>query len=128
VIEATAILSLLLFVAALSYSGVIGAAAGVLATARGAAAVMRDEALDDRARERAVQQASLRLFSGFASILGRGVLSLAASVLPIWAADATGLASAGAVLAFLARVDVIVIASAVMVAGYLFRVRLWPSS
>jgi hypothetical protein len=128
VITATAICSLVLLVVALSFSGVIGAARNVLSTARDATVVMRDGALDEMARERAVRQASIRLFSGFASILVRGALSVAVSAFPIWAAASTGVAEADAVFAFLGRVDVIVIASIVMVAGYLIGARMWPSN
>jgi len=128
VIVATAALSLVLFVAALAWLDLIAASASAVVTAREAAAIMGDRTLDDRAREHAVQQASLRLFSGFASILGRGVLALAVSALPLWLAHVTGLADVHAVLAFLARPDIIAIVSAIMIGGYLFRKRLWTSN
>jgi hypothetical protein len=73
--------------------GVVGVAANVLATARDAVAAMRDESLDDEAREKAVQRASLQLISASTSILVRSALVFAVSFLPIWLASLTGLAT-----------------------------------
>jgi hypothetical protein len=123
-----AILSVGIFVAALSMSGVAGAASGVLATTQATMAVMRDATLDDAARERAVQRSSLKLVSDFVSILLRGGLSLAASLLPIWLMDAAGLVSARSVLGFLSRVDVMVGTTIVMVLGYVAWTRVWRSN
>jgi len=124
-IPAVGIASILLFLVALWLLRLVPTAAGALATAQGAVAAMRDPALDDMAREKAVQAASLRLMGAFASIVARGALSLGASLLPIWLADLTGLAAVGAVIDFLSRWDVIVIATVVILAGYVIRVRLW---
>jgi hypothetical protein len=127
VIAATAVASLGVFVFALVLSGVIGVAGGVLTTTQDAVATMRDRSLDDAAREKAIQRASLRLLSDVGSILVRGALSVAVSLVPVWLADATGLATFEAVFGFLSRWDVVVIASAVMIAGYVIQSRLWPS-
>jgi hypothetical protein len=128
VILATAVASIAFFAAALWFSGVVRVAAGVLATTHRAVAVMRDGSLDDMAREQAIRRASMKLMADLASILVRGAFSLAASLLPIWLGEATALADADAVFAFLARWDVILVASGVMVVGYLARIRLWPSN
>jgi len=128
VIPGVAIASVAAFVAALWWSGVLESAGRAITAARDTAGVMRDATLDDLQRERAAQQASLVLLALCASIVGRSLLALAASAVPIVAADWSGLASSGDVIAFLSRVDVIVVASAVMVVGYLARRRLWPSS
>ncbi len=128
-IAAAGIASIVLFLIALWRLGLVRVATGAAATAQGALAVMRDPALDDAAREKAVQTASLRLMGIFVSIVWRGGLSLGISALPIWLADLSGLAASGAVIDFLSRWDVIGIASAVIVAGYVVRVRLWaPTS
>ena len=127
-IVAIAIATLAIFAVALWVSGVMRVSTGVLSTTRNAAAIMRDPALDDMAREKAIQRASLKLFADFGSILLRGAISLAVSFAPIWLADVTGVASSRAVIDFLSRVDVIVVASILMVAGYVLRVRMWPSN
>jgi hypothetical protein len=128
VIVAIAIATLAILAVAFWVSGVMRVSAGVLTTTQNAAAIMRDPALDDLQREKAIQRASLRLLGDFGSILVRGVLSLAISFAPIWLADVTGLASSRAVIDFLSRTDVIVVASVVMVVGYVIRVRMWPSN
>lgn len=126
-ISATSIASIAVFMAALWALGVVRAAAGVLETARSAVRAMRDETLDDEAREKAVQRASIRLLGAFASILVRGALSLAAGFLPIWLASATGLATVGSVTGYLARWDVIAVATVAILAGHLAQRRVWPS-
>jgi hypothetical protein len=128
VIVAIAIATLAILAVALWVSGVMRVSAGVLSTTRNATAILRDPALDDMAREKAMQRTSLKLLADFGSILLRGGISLAVSFAPIWLADVTGLASSRAVMDFLSRVDVVVVASIVMVAGYLLRVRMWPSN
>jgi hypothetical protein len=127
VIAATALASIGIFVGALWVFRVARVGAGVLAIARHAVAAMRDENLDDRAREKTVQRASIQLIGAFVSILVRGALAFLVSFLPIWLASLTGLASAEDVFRYLSRWDVIVIASIVVIAGYVIRMRLWPT-
>jgi hypothetical protein len=124
----TALVSLGAFIGALWFLGIARAGAGVLATARGALAVLRDPALDDDAREAAVQRAALSLFAAFFSILGRSLLALAISFLPVWLAGLAGLTSHDAVLSFLARWDVIALASLATLSAYFLWTRLWASS
>jgi hypothetical protein len=125
---ATAVLSLGIFVVALRLSGIVGVSAGVLSTTRDTLAIIRDTTLDDAARERAVQRASVSLMARFASILGRGALALAASLVPVWVADTTGVASFSAVLDLLTRWDVMLIGAVVMVAVFVIPGRSWRSS
>lgn len=128
-IAATGIASILVFLVALWLLRLVPVASGAMTTARGALDAMRDEALDDAAREKAVQKASLQLMGAFVSIVVRGAVSLAASLLPIWLADRLALAADTDVIAFLSRWDVIVIASVVIIAAYVAWVRLWaPTS
>lgn len=127
-IVATAAASIGVFLVALWLSGVVPASASALAIARGALGAMRDSGLDDAAREKAVQRASLRLIGTFVSILVRGAVAIGASLLPIWLADVAGLAANDQVIDFLARWDVIVIASSVIVLGYLVRMWLWATT
>jgi hypothetical protein len=125
---ATALAAVALFLVGMWVFGVAAAATGAIGIAHAAVATMRDPALDDRARETAIQRASIRLASGFGSIAIRGILALALSLLPVWLADAGGLAAAPAVFAFLSRPDVIVTTSAAIGVGYLAWRRAWRSS
>jgi hypothetical protein len=100
----------------------------VLTTTQQAVAIMRDAGIDDAAREKAIQRASIGLIADFGSILLRAVLALAASLLPVWLAGAAGLARPGDVFEFLSRWDVILAATGVMIVGYVVRIRLWPSN
>ncbi len=95
-------------------------------TSRSAFAAMGDETLDDDAREKMIQGASIKLFSAFFSILIRSALALGISILPIWLADWAGLAKIDAVFRFLSRWDVIAIVSAVIIAGYILLMRAKP--
>ena len=97
-----------------------------MSIAASATAAIRDSELDDEAREKAVQRASLRLIGTFFSILGRSALTLLASFLPIWLVGLTDLAAPEDVISFLSRWDVMVIVTVVVVAGYLVGRRLWP--
>jgi hypothetical protein len=127
VITAIAISSIVVFIAALWAFGVARVGAGVLATAQGAVAAMRDESLDDEAREKVVQRASIQLMGAFASILVRGALTFLASILPIWLGSLAGLAEIEEVMDYLSRCDVILIASVVITAGFVIWMRLWRS-
>ena len=109
-------------------AGVLPAASRAIATARSATGAMRNPALDDLARElmdrtgipgMAAQKAGLSLLGSFASIALRSAAALAVSFVPILLADAMGLVDAGATTAFLLRWDVILGASAVMIAVWL---------
>jgi len=126
-IAATAIASMGVFLGALRLSGLLRIGAEILVIAKGALASMRDPSLDDEAREAHARRAAVRLFGGFVSIFLRSVLTLLAAFLPIWAASLTGAVEIAEVLAYLARWDVIVVATVVIVVGYLGWRRLWPS-
>ena len=126
-ITATAIASIGVFIGAFWVFGIAKVGAGVLSTARGAVAAMRGESLDDEAREKAVRRASIQLISAFISILIRSALTFVASFLPIWLADFMDLATTEDVVRFLSRWDVIMIATIVVIAGYVIWMRRWPS-
>ena len=110
------LISVVIFVLAFAVLRIVPVARGAIATATGAVQVMRNPTLDDDARERAVQKASISLFGAFASILLRFVATLVFAAMPIWVADVLGIVSAEAVIAYLSRIDVIVVLSVVMVA------------
>jgi hypothetical protein len=125
---AAASASVIVFAVALWLFGVIRVGSGVLVTARSALAAISDESLDDLAREKAVQKASLSLLGAFVSIALRSILALLASFLPIWLASLTGRTSVDEVMQFLSRWDVVLIASLLMIAVYVIGRRLWPSA
>ena len=125
---AAAVVSIGIFIVALSISGVASATGGVLATTQATVAAMRDASLDDAARERAVQRSAVKLIRDFASIVLRGGLSLVASLVPIWLLDAAGLVPARAVFEFLSRPDVLAASTILMVVGYLAWTRVWRAN
>jgi len=123
-IAVTAATVIAVFLVAFRVCRIVSASASALTIARGAFAALRNPDLDDAARETVARQASLGLLRAFVSILVRGVLALAASLLPIWIADTAGIAPSQGVVAFLSRWDVILVASATIVLGYLVWARL----
>lgn len=126
-IIAVALASIGFFLGAMWLFNVAGVATDALATARGAIATMRDQHIDDAVREQAVQRASGRLICVFASILVRGALAFGASVLPIWLAHQAGVVRSEEIITFLSRWDVMLMATVVIVIGYLIWNRLWRS-
>ncbi|MFP4360116.1 MAG: hypothetical protein ACLFTG_05475 [Alphaproteobacteria bacterium] len=87
-----------------------------LAVAGRAQSALRDPALDDAAREAGAQAAARRLLYVFGVILVRSVAALAVAALPVVVADRLELVAAADVAAFSLRLDVILVASAVVVA------------
>lgn len=122
---ALGLLALLLFAAGFWRFGGMRAAMNVLAVMRQIASVLRDPQLDDLVKEAAAQRGAFQLLIGFCSIAGRGALACLLSLVPVWIADATGLARREAVLDYLSRWDVLVVASVVLTAAYLVGARLW---
>lgn len=105
--------------------GVVSTARRAIATTRNAVQAMRNPALDELARERAVQAAAIRLVVASGSLVLRSLLALAAAFIPILAADWVGIVSQAAMLAFMERWDVIVIATVVVTLGYVVGLRVW---
>lgn len=95
-----------------------------LAVAGRAQLALRDPALDDAAREAGAQAAARRLFYVFGVILVRTGAALAAAAVPVVVADRLGLVAAADVAAFSLRLDVILVASAALVALWLLQRRL----
>lgn len=86
-----------------------------ISTARQAALVMRDPALDDDEKETRVQQAALRLFRLFGSITLRVAAALLLPVLAVAALVGIGLVEVNAVLEAAISWPVIVVSTIVMV-------------
>ncbi len=95
-----------------------------LAVAGRAQLALRDPALDDAAREAGAQAAARRLFYVFGVILVRTSAALAAAAVPVVVADRLALVPAGEVAAFSMRLDVILAASAALIAVWLLHRRL----
>jgi hypothetical protein len=113
-----ALLSIFFFLVSFWWLKITRVGTQAIKTAQSAMETMRDKSLDDEAREKAIQGASIKLFTAFFSILIRSAAALAISFLPIYLAHWTGLATIDAVIGFLSRWDVIVIVSAVILGGY----------
>ena len=106
-------------------AGVVACAKRAITTTLSAFQALRDPHLDDTAREHAVQTAAVRLVVGAGSLILRNLLALGTAFLPILVADWTGIATQDAVLAFMGRWDVILIATAVVTAGFVVGTRVW---
>ena len=121
-----ALLSVAAFLVAFSLSGIVRVALSAVEIARDAVGMMCDDALDDDAREAAVQAASLRLLGVFLSLAVRSVLVLLVSVAPIWGAEQAGVAEGEDVIGLLSRWDVILGSTIAICTLYMLKVRLWP--
>jgi hypothetical protein len=126
-IVATAITSIGVFILAFWLFGVARVAASVLTTTRDAITILRDDSLDDLAREKKLQCASLQLIGSFISIFVRSALALVTSFLPIWLASLTGQVTIENVILFLSRWDVIVGATLVVIVIYVISTRVLSS-
>lgn len=124
-IVAIAAASILLFVVVFWKAGVVPAAQKAITTASHAGKVMSSKELDDDTKEKEVQKAAIGLLGSVVSITVRSVIALVAAAIPIYGAEAAGLASSETVIDFLSRWDVIIVVSVVMIAGYVVGRRLW---
>lgn len=118
--------SVLAFILAFKFTGLVPKAREVIATSGRAAAAMADSSLDDDAKEAAVRRASLALFGGFGAILVRAALTLLAAWVPIQLADRAGLIPADAVMGFMMRLDVILATTVIVIALVWIYARLRP--
>jgi len=85
------------FALAFRWLGIAPLARRAIAISVDAGRVVRDRALDDDAKERAVRNASLTLLGHFASLTLRSIGALALSYLPVLAVDAAGVTTVSAV-------------------------------
>ncbi len=106
-------------------AGVVSTARRAIATTRNAMQAIRNPALDELARERAVQAAAIRLVVASGSLVLRSLMALAAAFIPILVADWAGIVPQAAMLAFMERWDVIVIATVVVTLGYVVGLCVW---
>lgn len=110
------IASVLAFIVTFSILGIVPRAQKAIAVARSTTTTMRDQTLDDDAKEAAVQAASLTLLKQFFGLLVFGILTLLAAYIPILLADMAGLIPAQTVLDFMLRLDVILVTSVILIA------------
>lgn len=113
------------FMLMLWVAGIIEAARHAVATTQTALQSMRDPDLDELDREHAVQSAAIKLISCSGSLILRTLLALAVAFVPIALADWTGFLSQEATLAFMARWDVILIATGLVSFISVVGIRLW---
>ncbi|WP_424991088.1 hypothetical protein [Fluviibacterium sp. S390] len=116
-------LSVLCFIAAFQVLNLVPRARTAIATSRATAAVMGDKSLDEDAKEAAVQKAALSLMKNFLDLLIRGALTLVAAWVPIQAADMIGLKPADETMAFMLRLDVILITSVIVTVAVIIGLR-----
>lgn len=114
-----------IFLGAIWLFRIVPVAFQAINTAKQAVGRMRDDALDDDAREAAVKTASIRLLGAFGTIFLRSAAALVSAGLPIWTAEQAGFMDSYLVIRFLSRWDVILGTSAAICAGYFAVVRLW---
>jgi hypothetical protein len=128
VIAATAMASVLIFLGGLAWSRVVEIARESVAITLATNAAVRDSRLDDRARERTMREASVRLAGLCASLLLRAGGAVLASFVPIWIASMAGVVRVGDVVAWLSRWQTALAATALGVIAYTLKARMWRTS
>lgn len=111
-------LSVVLFVFVFWLFNIVPICAKAVFVARGTYAIIRDDDCDDLVRENEIQNASLKLLKIFLSLFVRGLLVLALSMAPIILADKLNIVRGDDVVAFLSRIDVIIVLSIALTIGY----------
>lgn len=86
--------------------------------ARESLAVLRDESLEDREKERRMQRQALRLFALLAILVGGSLAAIGLPLLVVWILEQGGISSLGAVLEVLERWDFLAGATVVGGAAY----------
>ena|SRR5688572_29026786 len=124
---ATAVAAVVVFAIAFRRLAVLEAVEDAVKHSQHALETMRNQNLDQRAQEVAVQRASLRLLRCSLSIVGRAIIVVGCAYVPVWLNAAVGWTSTGAVLEFLSDWTVLSVGSVVVVSAQLIWARLWPS-
>jgi len=97
------------------------------ARARESLDVLRDPELDDREKESALQEQSLRLFGLLGILLGGSLLALGVPLLAVWLLELVGVSSLDAVLGVLESPPFLLGTVVVGIAGWLAYRRLGAS-
>lgn len=111
---------ILLFVLAFRFTQLASSFGQVMAIVRQAIRVVTDSQLDDHDKERVARHAALQLFKQAALITLKGVITVICALFPFWLADALALQPWNEAMTFALRWDVLLITTALMVAGWLF--------
>ena len=82
--------------------------------ARQAVTTITDNSLDDDAKEKAAKAAAVSIFRASFLLLFKIVITLGVTVLPIWLANVTGLASFPETSEFALRLDVLLITTIIV--------------
>ncbi len=112
------------FAGTLEYLNLPDHARGVGARSQDALAVLRNDALDDREKEEALQGHARRLFGLLGILLGGSLLALGGPLAVVWGLERIGVGSFGAVLGILQRLDFLAATIVVGLLGYLIVRRL----
>lgn len=124
-VTVVAALSLIAFLAAFRLVRVVPAAMRAAGVFRQAMAAIGDRALTDEDREKIMRRGSGTLLVSFVSILARSAVAIAAALLPIGIADRAGWVPFSAVIAYFARIEVIVGATLLAGLGWFLFTRPW---
>lgn len=111
---------IVLFVLAFSFTHLSSSFGQVMAIVQQAILVMKDCQLDDHEKERAARRAALQLLRQAALITVKGAITVLCALFPFWLADALGLQPWDQAMAFALRLDVLLITTVLMLAGWLF--------
>ena len=121
----TAATSIGVFLLAFWFTDVVTTGKSAIETIRNAMQAIRNPALDELEREHTVQAAAVRLVVASSSLILRSLLALSAAFIPIIAADFAGIVPQAAMLDFMGRWDVIVVATVAVTLGYVVGLRVW---
>jgi hypothetical protein len=122
VVYLAVVFAALIFAVAIRVLNIPSITLRVIDTGRGAALTMSDGTIADADKERLLQQASLTMMAAFASITVRTALAIAASLVPLLALQAAGVAPFDTVVHALATWQGIAVTSVAMVAAFLVKV------
>lgn len=111
---------LVLFVLAFSLTRLAHSFGEVTAVVHRAIQEMTDSQLDDHEKERAARCAALLLFRQAALITVKGAITVLCALFPFWLADVLALQPWDKAMAFALRLDVLLITTVLMLAGWLF--------
>lgn len=111
-----------LFAGAFALLGIVGRTMAMFAAMRGSFKVMRDPAMDDLAKEKAIQKGSIELLAHLVAVVAMLALAFGVAAVPALIGSWAGLFSLDEFVAFTLRPDVLVVTIAVF-AGIAFVVR-----
>ncbi|WP_144096346.1 hypothetical protein [Croceicoccus sediminis] len=111
-----------LFAGAFALLGVVGRTMTMFAAMRGSFAVMRDPAMDDLAKEKAIQKGSVELLGHLVAVVAMLALAFGVAAVPALIGSWAGLFTFDEFVAFTLRPDVLIATIAVFT-GLAFVVR-----